>query len=332
MALIVCIGHLGLNTIAGKIGLHIRFELAVDVFFAMSGFVLAQAYYFQRRSFMELFRGRIARLYPLQALTLFWMLGLAWETNQTVDWTLVWQNVFLVQNIGLPPHHWAFNFPGWSISVEMAISLLFYFVARRSSSLFCVFLAAIGVALGSHLPSDNNLGLINSGLLRGLAGFCIGCSSYLLVKFAPSAFRKLAIFAPLLFLTLILFFFATIWTGPIGALAGALFELSLLLFLAISAVNDRGSLLASRPFVFLGGISYSIYMLHIPLYMTLASFVPETEIRQAGKFLVLIGVILAATLCHRYFELPMQQALLRLTTRKQARRSTPSDCQSAASN
>jgi len=208
----------------------------------------------------------------------------------------------------------------------MVVSLLFYFVARRGSRYFCAILAVVGVALGAHElssglgPAYNNFAIVNSGILRGVAGFCIGCSAYMLVQFAPSAFRKFGIVAPFLFLTIISFFFVPIWTGPIGALAGSLFELSLLLFLVISALNDRSSMLAFRPLGFLGNISYSIYLLHIPIWTTLASLVPESEIRQTGKIFVLMGIIVASTLCHRYFEMPMQRVILRLTTRRQATR------------
>jgi peptidoglycan/LPS O-acetylase OafA/YrhL len=331
MALLVCVGHLGLNTVAGKIGLELRIELAVDVFFAMSGFVLAQAYYFKRRSFSQLFWGRIARLYPLHALTLLWMFFLSWVIGQSQDWALIWQNVFLLQNVGLPPNRWIFNFPSWSISIEMVVSLLFYFVARQRSSYFCAILVVVGVFLGARElssglgPAYNEFAIINSGILRGVAGFCIGCSAFMLVQSAPNMFRKLGVVAPVLFLAIISFFLLPIWTGLIGALAGILFEISLLMFLVISALNDQSSILSYRPLSFLGSISYSIYLLHIPIWTTLASFIPESEIRQTGKVFVLMGIIVASTLCHRYFEMPVQKAILQLTTRKQATRTAMSD-------
>jgi peptidoglycan/LPS O-acetylase OafA/YrhL len=324
MALIVCIGHLGLNTLAARVGLQLRIELAVDVFFAMSGFVLTKAYYFERRTFPMLFWGRVARLYPLHALTVFWMLLLAFAVGQPQNWILVGQNIFLVQNIGLPPNYWILNFPSWSISIEMVISLLFYFIARRNSTYLCICLAIAGSCLGAYElssglgPSYNDFGVLNSGLLRGLSGFCVGCSAYILVQSKVDLFRKLEILEPFVFLTIICFFFFPTWTGRIGALTGLLFESTLFLFLVISASNGRYSLLAVRPLVFLGNISYSIYMLHIPVYSTLAAFVPESEIRQSGKVFVLFAILGLSALCHRYFEIPIQQRILRLTSRKPA--------------
>jgi peptidoglycan/LPS O-acetylase OafA/YrhL len=51
LALLVCLGHLGLNTVAGLFGITIRTGFAVDIFFVLSGFVLARSYYFGKRSF-----------------------------------------------------------------------------------------------------------------------------------------------------------------------------------------------------------------------------------------------------------------------------------------
>jgi peptidoglycan/LPS O-acetylase OafA/YrhL len=41
LALLVCLGHLGLNTIAGHMGLFVRFGAAVELFFVLFGYVLS---------------------------------------------------------------------------------------------------------------------------------------------------------------------------------------------------------------------------------------------------------------------------------------------------
>jgi peptidoglycan/LPS O-acetylase OafA/YrhL len=336
MALIVCVGHLGLNTLAAKVGLQLRIELAVDVFFAMSGFVLTKAYYFERRTFTTLLWGRIARLYPLHALTAFWMLILALAAAQPQNWVLVLQNLLLLQNVGLPPNYWILNFPSWSISIEMVISLLFYFIARRNTTYLCICMILFGVFLGARElssglgPSYNELGAFNSGLLRGLAGFCIGCSAYMIVYAKAKSLERLGVLAPFLFLMIISFFFFPIWTGGIGLATGVAFESTLFVFLVVSASSDRRSLLALRPMVFLGNISYSIYMLHMPIYSTLAAFLRESEIRQSGKISVLLVILVISALCHRYFEIPVQQSISRATSRKTARSGVAFETESSA--
>ena len=318
MALLVCMGHLGLNTIAGKLGLQIRFELAVDVFFALSGFVLIKQYYLGRRTFGRLFIGRIARLYPLHALTLIWMVGMAWVNAQPMQKALLFQNVLLIQNIGLPPNFWAFNFPSWSISVEMVVSLAFYFVTRKTSTFLPILLAVIGMAIQIHElstvidPAANHVWLINSGLLRGFAGFCIGCSSYLVIQRWEAFFQKLRLLAPAMLLILLCCFFNTRWSGFEGILVAAIFSSSLMLFLGASALVNGRSLLATRPLVYLGAISYSIYLLHIPILITMVSVMSDATTRQTGKLFVLAVILAASAVCHQFYEMPMQRLVLGL--------------------
>ena len=94
------LGHLGLNTVAVHVGLYVRFRLAVDLFFVLSGYVLTLNYHFHQRTFLSLLVGRVARLYPLHALTLLMTVCVFRATSKPVDWNAVWQHAFLVHNIG----------------------------------------------------------------------------------------------------------------------------------------------------------------------------------------------------------------------------------------
>src|SRR4051794_35662338 len=78
LALLVCVGHLGLNTVLNKVSLDIHFALSVDIFFALSGFVLCYSNFFGKRTLAEFVYARIARLYPLYAATLLYMASLYW--------------------------------------------------------------------------------------------------------------------------------------------------------------------------------------------------------------------------------------------------------------
>ena len=195
LALTVCAGHLGLNNLGAQFGFQVRFDAAVDVFFAISGFVLSRAYYLERRLFRDLAVSRFARLYPLHLLTMLWCLLLSY--NGRIEWTQFWQNIFLIQNVGLPPNRWAYNFPSWSISVEMAISLAFYFVMRRDRAWLPPLLLATGISMSAFAtssgltPALNHGGVFNSGLLRGFSGFCLGAAAYLLTVHAPEACRQI---------------------------------------------------------------------------------------------------------------------------------------------
>ncbi len=309
LALLVCVGHLGLNTGAAKLGMEVRFGLAVDVFFAISGFVLSRAYYLERRSFAALVVSRVARLYPLHLLTMTWCLLL----SGLIEWPLIVQNLTLTQNLGLPPNRWGYNFPSWSISVEMAVSLLFWWIVRRETPKLAAALLVSGLALcafetaSGMTPALNHAVVFNSGLMRGVAGFALGVVAYLATRHAPHMCARLAPFAlPAVALLLALFVLQSWWW-----LSGLVFAIAV--FVAVLAVAAAGDVpvLSSRPLVWLGAISYSVYLLHIPVHWSATALFGD-RVLGLGKPLLLAAILIASHLCFRLFELPMQRALLDL--------------------
>ena len=310
LALTVCAGHLGLNNLGAQFGFQVRFDAAVDVFFAISGFVLSRAYYLERRSFRDLAVSRFARLYPLHLLTMLWCLLLSY--NGGIDWTQFWQNIFLIQNVGLPPNRWAYNFPSWSISVEMAISLAFYFVMRRDRAWLPPLLLATGISMSAFAtssgltPALNHGGVFNSGLLRGFSGFCLGAAAYLLTVHAPEACRRFSRVGSLAILALIPCFLMEAWWWLSSGVFAALIFLSVL----AAASDGEMPVLSSRPFVWLGAVSYSVYLLHIPIYWTAGALFGEERLIGLAKIPLLLAVLAASAVCFRLFELPMQKLLL----------------------
>lgn len=311
LALTVCAGHLGLNTLGAKYGWSVKFDLAVDVFFAISGFVLARAYYLGRRSFRDLLVSRVARLYPLHLATMLWCLWLSFPAG--FDAALFWQNLVLAHNLGLPPNRWAFNFPSWSISVEMAVSLSFFVIMLRDRSYLApalllagLLLEAIAIASGMT-PALNHLGIFNSGLVRGVGGFCLGSSAYLLTLKAPGVCARFGRFGGLAVAALVPFFVLQSWSLAIAAL------FALTVFFSVLACGSHGGmpLLSSRPFVWLGEVSYSVYLLHIPIYWT-ATSVLGPRVYGAGKIALIAAVLLAAHVSYRLLELPAQRLILSL--------------------
>ena len=320
LAFVVCAGHLGLNDAVAPLGLHVRFDVAVDVFFALSGFVMTRAYYLGRRSFSALFASRVARLYPLHLLTMLWCLLLSYPGG--FDAPLLAQNLLLVHNIGLPPNRWAFNFPSWSISVEMVVSLAFFFVMRRDRPGLAPLLLAAGVALSAYetasglTPALNHHAIFNSGLLRGLAGFALGATAYLATLQWPVISAQLGRTAPLAALALVAFFLMRDWWW----LSSALFALTVFAAVLGAATAGAVPILSSRPLVWLGAVSYSVYLLHIPLYWSASAvFGPMVE-TPAGKLALLATVLAASGLCYRAFELPMQRWLLAVLVAPKGRR------------
>ncbi|GIL35785.1 acyltransferase [Phycicoccus sp. DTK01] len=138
--------------------------LGVDLFFALSGFVLAYTYADRMRAFRwrdtrSFVRNRFARVWPVHVVALHvdvltaFLLG---TLGRTVEDSRRTGDAYL-QNLGMV-HYWvsdrpSFNTPAWSISAEwfayLLAPLLFVAVARlrRSSTALVLAAASYGVML-----------------------------------------------------------------------------------------------------------------------------------------------------------------------------------------
>jgi peptidoglycan/LPS O-acetylase OafA/YrhL len=315
LAILVCVGHLGLNTIVNKVGLTIHFGLAVDVFFALSGFVLCYSNYFGRRSIQRFVVGRFARLYPLYVLTLLSMSIMYPALGNNFSGTEFIESLTLLQNVGLPPNRLTFNFPAWSISVEMWVSVMFFFVLQNKSLRVCLplllFAAVTPVLLVPlYIAGDaqNAFLVLNLGIMRGIAGFSAGAIAFLLFDRFDQTFIFRPIVQYVFLLILAGFFLLEEW--PYGV--PIIFYAVLVAVLVSLAANDRSTVLCASPMVFLGAISYSIYLLHIPIYSALSLLFTDNGVRGSIKAFVLVVILIGSWASHKWIERPSQRSIVSL--------------------
>jgi peptidoglycan/LPS O-acetylase OafA/YrhL len=261
---------------------------------------------------------RFARLYPLHALTLVVSLGVLVVRGGSVDGPLLVQNALLVHNVGLPPNRWAFNFPSWSISVEWCCALAFFALARgiRSGRTLVLALLAIavgvsvaGIALMDADPAANMHGA-NLGLMRGAGGFAVGVLAYL----ASRSPRFSGVFRLRPAVILGATYLALAFFGGAGRSTGPFYLACFVTVGGLSLAPGPLRLLATRPLVWLGAISYSTYLLHMPLYQAL-ELVGGSLVRGAGKFVVIAAILAVSHACYRGFEMPAQRVLRRWLSR-----------------
>lgn len=266
--------------------------LFVDFFFVLSGFIIAANYQtrlqqgFGIRRFLLL---RLGRLYPLH----FTMLALfvAFELLKAVGRSMmtgavspgsaapfstaadapatIFANLLLIQSF----HVFDFlswNVPSWSISTEFYTYVLFALclVTLRKNARILLPAALIAGPVLIVLLSDQNMSTTYDwGIIRCVYGFAAGVTAWHVYKNAQrfrrwlaagsvaSLVEGVALGAAIVFVTV------ADKATPLSIAAPYLFAAIVLVFAC--EAGAASAFLMRRPLIFLGTVSYSIYMTHV---------------------------------------------------------------------
>lgn len=287
--------------------------LGVDVFFALSGFILAYNYATSMQRFdkvrtLGFLRNRLARVYPVHFVTLnanalqslaAAALGLtaAGAGNHLHTPAAYVQNVTLTQ--AWFSDRLSFNGPAWSISAEwaayLATPLLLLALARvhrARSAVMVSALAYVGMLsyFAAFAASSGNAP--HGALIRIAAEFTAGVFLFRVYERIPAVFGRLVEPAAAgILLAVFLIPAATAgdyWLAPLFAV------------LVLGLAYGRGPVarvLASRWFVFWGEASFALYMTHMLLQPALKLVLPTEDI--AGSALpvrLLVAAVYVAAL------------------------------------
>ncbi|MFN7129225.1 MAG: acyltransferase family protein [Brevundimonas sp.] len=309
-------------------GLVHKGYLGVELFFVLSGFILSHVYLqaagekrFSYRSFLW---ARVARVYPLHLATLVGvglLAGAAVVAGMSVDgnvlsWASLPANLLMVHAWGLAPVA-GWNHPSWSISAEWfaylcfpVFALVFWRLRQRPVMAVvgaAVFLAALYSGFERLAGFPLTEATIRWGALRIVPCFALGCALYLVYRRAPLRAPWTA--SAVSFALMVLSAALGLWDGITVLLAGAL-----ILSLA-SLPNERAGWLASKPAVYLGEISYSVYMVCVPwklLAVNLAAKATDAPDKQVHVFVwlaILALLPVVAALSYHLIEHPARKAL-----------------------
>jgi peptidoglycan/LPS O-acetylase OafA/YrhL len=259
--------------------------LFVDFFFVLSGFVLAHAYA-DRLTNSEEFRifaiRRFGRLWPLHiataafvALTEALKLGLsqsglvrfevpAFATDDWT-WTMVAANLLMLHGLGVPGAA-PLNGPSWTIATEFYAYLVFATVCLFARPrLIGTSLAIAGMSLlVIVIHSGATLYLSSTpGIFRCLYGFFVGVVVYQLWRRHRIRFPHMAAceFAAM---TLVVVFVSLAGKSSLSLAAPFVFGLVVWVFAYEQGPISR--ILRTGPALWLGVCSYSIYLVHLPIY------------------------------------------------------------------
>jgi peptidoglycan/LPS O-acetylase OafA/YrhL len=306
---------------AAAVEILARGNLAVDLFFVLSGFVIYLNYgervRLERASIGDFLFRRFARVYPLHLLTLLGFLfyaaaavafGSASVEGQDPGYFVA--SLLLVQNWGFE-RATAWNVPAWSISTEFFAYLLFPLLlawlapARRPAWLLVAAIAGLGLSVHAFFrlfgyPFPN--AVAETGLYRCVAQFTIG----MLVCELYRRRRGQGLAGPLLAAAAALAGGYVLFGAPVVPLAWAALVLGL-------AWARPGGWLAAAPLVWLGRVSYATYLCHY-LLLTLFKLLFVEAGRPVAPALLafyLLAVLAASAALYHGFERPAQRRLLR---------------------
>lgn len=304
--------------------------LAVDFFFILSGFVLALTYQEKisqagkslRAVTVDFYVKRIARIFPLHVFILFTMLCAYFIIDQLkggdifvgrFSFEAFFQQLFLVHNWG-HSERLSWNVPAWSISTEIFAYIIFpllVLLTSKSSLLIRFFLSLILLCVLAVIFAANdaqNIGdkIPQLGIYRCLIEFSLGM--YVFALFQQNVMRINAFFAFLLalFISVICAYFLQLpnyFYAPVALL---------LVFYGFINIDEKYVKSLFHPvLIWLGDISYSIYLVHYFAKDLLKFSVPElSAIGVTELTIYFVSVIFISHLTYKFVEMPAKKATL----------------------
>ena len=314
----------------------------VDLFFMLSGFVLALNYMdrlggrLEIRPTLRFLWLRLARIWPLYMLVIVGA-GLLriirhdlWGSTGTnpITWTNLLRQALMVQQWFPPPrgpNSWVG--PAWSLSAEWLAYLMFPVIVlvvarchrrmRARTLLVLAGLTMVPLVVGIVVQGDMGGSV---WILRILCEFTTGmllCAAASRLRLTPRIRRAAGVGAWLSVAAV----FA--WLYAVRFLRGD-FELSasvvvlfapLIFFLAIGT-GSLHNVLASRALVLGGGLSYALYLVHSPMLNLFRDvtefsgfFYLEPLMRVYAELMLIPVMVLVAYLLYRFFEEPVRKLM-----------------------
>lgn len=293
-------------------------QLGVMLFFILSGFLMSHLYLnkeFTKTNVKKYLVARIARVVPLFMIVVFASFTLR-RLNVGGD------VVYDINSLGLLLSH-VFMLSGisvlWTIPPEVQFYILFvpfwylYWSGRMRLLFVIVAIFVVEILLGFPDRGYDVDGLrIETKLLVAIPFFLTGLLLGQLFKHwnhehtrKNSYYILTLLFIPLLYPRV----FANLFGHEHGMFKdlGVLLIISVVFFCCVFLVPDSNPLLANGLGDYLGKISYSLYLLHIPVLKVLDSFIVSYPM--PGLPVFILAAILVATVSYYLLELPSRKLI-----------------------
>lgn len=305
LAVTVVAFHYGLGTAIARFTAGAvtggAWQLCVDVFFVLSGFVLCRSMSAAPSGWRGYAAKRWLRLAPAFLVTTTLMIAL---DAASIPRDTIAANLLVVQSlVGRP----SINFPAWSIPLELFLPaagiLLVPALRRCSRAQLAVLLGLLAILEGAGFFLALRNGTLDTDLVRGVRA-AVGLASGAILYLVWDAYRPRAS-APGTYAAL---------AGIVGAMALAgvvpavVVLFPVLAFAALLCGAELDGLFSSAPAQAIGRWSYSIYLVHIPVLMVSQRLFGEEAVRgAASKSVLFFAVLVISAALYRFIEEPFMR-------------------------
>jgi peptidoglycan/LPS O-acetylase OafA/YrhL len=291
----------------------------VDLFFILSGAVMYHVHggdfdSYQFASHVRFLKLRLARIYPLHVFCLLTFAFVVWTLpgftvpyrDGSFSLKSFLATLALINNWGFSqPTMW--NGPTWSLSAEWLGYLAFPAIVIASRRLIPKgYEAAVATMLLALLviafwcAGAPNIGMVGkAGILRMACEFSAGC---LLYKAARTRLSNIKSYlrAGILITVFCAYDLPLHW--------GAIFGLALLVFALCAGADSGSAIFSNRLAVWLGEISFSLYLIHWPIIQiyqwTVAHSLFDSRILST---ILVASILLSAQFVYTFVEMPARR-------------------------
>ncbi|MES2556999.1 MAG: acyltransferase [Bacteroidota bacterium] len=276
----------------------------VDLFFLISGFVIFRSIS-NVKSGAEFLINRFCRLFPtywvavtFTFLIIFLNEHVAANLNTPINWEQYWYNMTMFQYYFNVPN---IDAPYWTMIVEMVFYLTMFVLliskSLRSTIPFFVMLVLFGLLLSEFYRGEGSIEFtadyfVNFPLAQYVALFLGGILFYQLHQSKKHRIRLILLIIGCYLAQIVLF---NAGDGPDGHLSLAEYQLVLGIYFLLMFLFVFGKLswLVNRYTLFLGKISFALYLIH--QYFSVSFLIPT--LTKAGMNVYVASYLIALPAC-----------------------------------
>lgn len=338
-AIAVVVFHFGLNTTPFNNEL-ISFlfkeaNVGVSYFFLLSGFVMVVAYIDKPElNLVGYYKARFFRIYPVYFIALLLVFLYFVEKNRTIDTIGLGMNLLVIQ-AWFPGKALTLNFPGWSLAVEFFFYAIYPFLFNALYKKRDIKSLALPILLFWIISQYALYAVVSSSFYQGYPSKSyefayyfpfMHLNQFLIGNLAALFFHKYKKKSGNYDIAVIVVFLLIVAAlkYPLGLIYhNGLLALLFIPFILLLSFNQGviSSLFRKKFFCYLGDISYSIYILQVPVYMWIDELFKYFRINDALMqfYFSLVMLILFSALTFSFIDVPLREKIKRVSIKNNKR-------------